>query len=75
MQDRLSEVLNLWAFEVEKTKDQQPFVRAKQLVAIASVLVMEPKILIADEISSPLDEDNKSLSEKYLRTMPTTDAV
>ncbi|MFW5780608.1 MAG: energy-coupling factor ABC transporter ATP-binding protein [Bacillota bacterium] len=38
----------------------------KQLVAIASVLIMRPKILVADEITSALDKDKKALVRKVL---------
>lgn len=38
----------------------------KQLVAIASVLIMKPKILVADEITSALDKDKKELVRKVL---------
>ena len=68
MQDRLSEVLNLLGIsKLRKQKTNSLSLGQKQLVAIASVLVMEPKILIADEISSLLDEDNKKLVRKVLK--------
>ena len=38
----------------------------KQLVAIASVLIMKPKILVADEIASALDKEKKELVRKVL---------
>lgn len=39
----------------------------KQLVAIASVLTMQPKILIADEITSNLDQKNKVIIRNMLK--------
>jgi energy-coupling factor transporter ATP-binding protein EcfA2 len=38
----------------------------KQLIAIASVLIMRPKILIADEINSNIDKEKKEIINKII---------
>lgn len=43
----------------------------KQLVAIASTLTMSPKILLADEITSRVDKNNKKVIKDILRKFVT----
>lgn len=47
----------------------------KQLVAIASVLTMQPEVLIADEITSRIDTDRKDTVRKILKDFAASGGI
>lgn len=67
IQKRVDDALNLCQItHLKNARTNMLSGGEKQLVAIAAVLTMQPKILIADEITSRIDMDRKELVRKIL---------
>lgn len=65
--ERINKAVKLCGIDHLKTRKTNSLSGGeKQLVAIASVLTMSPKILVADEITSRVDNDNKERIKEIL---------
>ncbi len=69
IKNRITLALNLCSIMHLKERDTNSLSGGeKQLVAIASVLTMQPKIIVADEITSRVDTENKGKVFEILST-------